>query len=95
MIIEFYFTSCLIYSNRIGKVRPGPAASVSVHVVCDPMDLSGAATNRKVPTDVCGKRGYPGLYEIAWDVVQEGNAFVQVGCIDNSRLTHLEARGRG
>jgi hypothetical protein len=27
-IIEFYFKSCRIYSN-IGKVRPGPAASLT------------------------------------------------------------------
>jgi hypothetical protein len=95
MIIEFYFKSCPVYSTRIGKVRPGPAASVSVHVVYDPMDLSGAAATRKVPMDVYGKRGYPVLCEIAWDVEQEFNAFVQVACTDNSRLTHLEARGRG
>jgi hypothetical protein len=64
-----------------GKVRPGPAASVTPRLVLkvvnvyvcvdyDPMGLSGAAATRKEPMDVCGKRGYPGSSEITWYVMQ-------------------------
>jgi hypothetical protein len=83
MTILFYFKSCPVYSNSIGKVQPGPAPSVSVHVVCDPMDLSGAAATKKDPVDVYGNRGYPGLCEIAWDVMQ--------GLLNNKNFTTVMA----